>query len=79
MIKRYLNTFRGDSTPQKGRRFGFVIFTLLYAFFFSIYFAVTKTFTPPVALLVDLSLGFIITLIADLTVGVGRKSPLIRK
>ena len=78
MIKRYLKTFKGNSAARKGRRFGFIIFVFLYAFFFSIYFAVAKTFTPPVALFVDLALGFTFTLITDLTAGIGRKSPLIK-
>lgn len=78
MIKRYLNTFKGNSTQRKARRFGFFIVMFLYAFFYSIFFAVTKTFTPPVALFVDLGLGFGTALIADLIVGIGRRSPLIK-
>lgn len=78
MIKKYLNTFKGNSTEHKARRYGFFIFMFLFAFLYSMYFAVTKTFTPPVALFVDLGLGFLTALFVDLLVGIGRQSPLIK-
>lgn len=77
MIKRYLNTFRGDTQSQRFRRFGFTLFTFIFALLFSIYFAVNETFDDPrVALIVDITLGLLTAIIADITVGIGRKSNL---
>lgn len=77
MIRKYINTFRGDSTSQKFRRFGFTIFTLLFSSFISILFAVNKTFDNQFyALVTDLSLGFLFSIVVDNIVGIGRKSPL---
>lgn len=78
MLKRYINTFRGDEPTQRFRRFGFTIFTLVMSLFASIYFAVMKTFDNQIlALLTDLSIGLVISIIVDNIAGIGRKSPLL--
>lgn len=79
MIKRYLNTFKGSTTAQRGRRFGFAIFTFFFALLFSLYFAVAKTFDNPLqAIGIEFLIGLVITIIVDNVAGIGRKSPLIK-
>lgn len=78
-IKKYLNTFKGNSESQGIRRFGFNILSLLFVLLFSLLFAVQKTFDNQfLAIIVDMLCGYSIVLVLDLIVGIERKSPIFK-
>jgi len=77
-MKKYLNTFRGNLVATKFRRYGFFTIALLFSLVIAMYFAVSKTFDNQfLALFIDLLIGFTMTTCIDLTMGIGRQSPLL--